>query len=194
MIAQTLDALCDDAATPHPKVWTDAWKPPDGLVSEKQLPGPYACMFDIAAVLAACLIVVRWLASMLVFPPRMTLPPELELPPVARPPAPPVARLVEAPPEVWMEPELVVAGPLVVVAVWVASPIDCPCPCVWVLVPPVTSFVIAPLVMLFVAELFAFDALLFVLVFPVALAVPPCPTESTSMDPVLALAEALSGE
>ena len=55
----------------------------------------------MAAVFAACRIVVRCEASTLVWllPPEIVLPPELdrELPPVARPPAPPVARELLAP-------------------------------------------------------------------------------------------------
>lgn len=55
----------------------------------------------MAAVFAACRIVVRCEASTFVvlLPPEIVLPPELdrELPPVARPPAPPVAREVLAP-------------------------------------------------------------------------------------------------
>ena len=55
----------------------------------------------MAAVFAACRIVVRCEASTFVvlLPPEIVLPPELdrELPPVARPPAPPVARELLAP-------------------------------------------------------------------------------------------------
>ena len=68
-----------------------------------------------------------------------------------------------------MEPELVVAVPPVTFPpelVMSALPVCVRLPPV--MFPPVTSFVIDPFVMVFVAELFADEALLFVDWFPVA--------------------------
>ena len=202
----------------------------------------------MAAVFAACRIVVRCEASTLVWllPPEIVLPPELdrELPPVARPPAPPVARELlapvtarlfppvarppvarlsdallpdpaiedseldapPAPPLEVMLPEFVLAGPLVVVAVPptvvagplvvvallsmlppVVSALEVMFPPVELMLPPVTFA--DPL-------LLALERLSFVDVFPVAsvVIVSPCTMLSTSIAPVLAFAEALSGE
>ena len=202
----------------------------------------------MAAVFAACRIVVRCEASTLVWllPPEIVLPPELdrELPPVARPPAPPVARELlapvtarlfppvarppvarlsdallpdpaiedseldapPAPPLEVMLPEFVVAGPLVVVAVpptVVAGPLAVTA--VLSMLPPVVSAleVMFPPVALMLPPvtfadplLLALERLSFVDVFPVAsvVIVSPCTMLSTSIAPVLALAEALSGE
>ena len=202
----------------------------------------------MAAVFAACRIVVRCEASTLVWllPPEIVLPPELdrELPPVARPPAPPVAREVlapvtarlfppvarppvarlsdallpdpaiedseldapPAPPLEVMLPEFVVAGPLVVVAVpptVVAGPLAVTA--VLSMLPPVVSAleVMFPPVALMLPPvtfadplLLALERLSFVDVFPVAsvVIVSPCTMLSTSIAPVLAFAEALSGE
>ena len=202
----------------------------------------------MAAVFAACRIVVRCDASTLVWllPPEIVLPPELdrELPPVARPPAPPVARELlapvtarlfppvarppvarlsdallpdpaiedselDAPPAPPLEvmlpefvfagplavtalPPTVVAGPLVVVALLsmlppVVSALELMLPPVELMLPPVTFA--DPL-------LLAVERLSFVEVFPVAsvVIVSPCTMLSTSIAPVLAFAEALSGE
>ena len=202
----------------------------------------------MAAVFAACRIVVRCEASTLVWllPPEIVLPPELdrELPPVARPPAPPVARELlapvtarlfppvarppvarlsdallpdpaiedselDAPPAPPLEvmlpefvlagplavtavPPTVVAGPLVVVALLsmlppVVSALEVMFPPVALMLPPVTFA--DPL-------LLALERLSFVDVFPVAsvVIVSPCTMLSTSIAPVLAFAEALSGE
>lgn len=188
----------------------------------------------MAAVFAACRIVVRCEASTFVvlLPPEIVLPPELdrELPPVARPPAPPVARELlapvtarlfppvarppvarlsdallpdpaiedseldapPAPPLEVMLPEFVLAGPLVVVAVLsmlppVVSALEVMFPPVALMLPPVTFA--DPL-------LLALERLSFVDVFPVAsvVIVSPCTMLSTSIAPVLAFAEALSGE
>ena len=202
----------------------------------------------MAAVFAACRIVVRCEASTLVWllPPEIVLPPELdrELPPVARPPAPPVARELlapvtarlfppvarppvarlsdallpdpaiedseldapPAPPLEVMLPEFVLAGPLVVVAV---PPTVVAGPLVVVallsMLPPVVSAleVMFPPVALMLPPvtfadplLLALERLSFVDVFPVAsvVIVSPCTMLSTSIAPVLAFAEALSGE
>lgn len=202
----------------------------------------------MAAVFAACRIVVRCEASTFVvlLPPEIVLPPELdrELPPVARPPAPPVARELlapvtarlfppvarppvarlsdallpdpaiedseldapPAPPLEVMLPEFVVAGPLVVVAV---PPTVVAGPLVVVallsMLPPVVSAleVMFPPVALMLPPvtfadplLLALERLSFVDVFPVAsvVIVSPCTMLSTSIAPVLAFAEALSGE
>lgn len=202
----------------------------------------------MAAVFAACRIVVRCEASTFVvlLPPEIVLPPELdrELPPVARPPAPPVAREVLAPvtarlfppvarpPVAWLSdallpdpaiedseldappapplevmlpefvlagplavtavPPTVVAGPLVVVALLsmlppVVSALEVMFPPVELMLPPVTFA--DPL-------LLAVERLSFVEVFPVAsvVIVSPCTMLSTSIAPVLAFADALSGE
>ena len=202
----------------------------------------------MAAVFAACRIVVRCEASTLVWllPPEIVLPPELdrELPPVARPPAPPVARELlapvtarlfppvarppvarlsdallpdpaiedseldapPAPPLEVMLPEFVLAGPLVVVAVpptVVAGPLAVTA--VLSMLPPVVSAleVMFPPVALMLPPvtfadplLLALERLSFVDVFPVAsvVIVSPCTMLSTSIAPVLAFAEALSGE
>ena len=202
----------------------------------------------MAAVFAACRIVVRCEASTFVvlLPPEIVLPPELdrELPPVARPPAPPVAREVlapvtarlfppvarppvarlsdallpdpaiedseldapPAPPLEVMLPEFVLAGPLVVVAVpptVVAGPLAVTA--LLSMLPPVVSAleVMFPPVALMLPPvtfadplLLALERLSFVDVFPVAsvVIVSPCTMLSTSIAPVLAFAEALSGE
>ena len=202
----------------------------------------------MAAVFAACRIVVRCEASTLVWllPPEIVLPPELdrELPPVARPPAPPVARELlapvtarlfppvarppvarlsdallpdpaiedseldapPAPPLEVMLPEFVLAGPLVVVAVpptVVAGPLAVTA--VLSMLPPVVSAlevmfppleVMLPPVTFADPLLFAVERLSFVEVFPVAsvVIVSPWTMLSTSIAPVLAFAEALSGE
>ena len=61
-------ALLRLAVTPQPKVWMLAPNWPLGFVSPKQLAVPYPCMSIIAAVFAACLILVELRTLTLLFP------------------------------------------------------------------------------------------------------------------------------